>query len=101
MFFGILAPLCPFLGYFGVTFGVILGHLLVYLPHPLFLWHIPMHLWPFHTFLGYIGCPNSLKWPQSGLKGCLLAPQLVPGHNRENAFLAHFSPFFGPKAAQL
>ena len=57
----LLAQLCPFWGYFGVNFGIIPDHVLVLLPHPLFLWHIFRHFWPFQTLLGHIRCPNSPK----------------------------------------
>ena len=49
-FCGILAHFCCFLGYCAVNFRVTPGHLLILLPHPLFLWHISMLFGPFQTF---------------------------------------------------
>ena len=38
------------------------GHLLVLLPHPMFILHISMRFfWPFQTFLGHAGCPKPSK----------------------------------------
>ena len=63
--------------------------------------HFPMHFWPFQTFLGHIGCPNSPKWPQNGLENMRFSSPVCLRAEPAERIFGPLSTFLGPNPKRL